>query len=232
MATTERDDPMAIYGQEKFKTLSRAEEVELFRKVQAGDKAARDLFIRSNIGLFISTARKYAMNNQILGDLIQEGALGMIEEAMKKFNPNQGIKFSTYATHWIKAYVVNYNRVGQHPVKYSPADGIGHNLQFISTDAPANPKHGSKTFGENMTAGTISPEGVAEENEMKKHVREAIATLPDERERAIAEGNLMGDRTLREIGEDFGVSSQAIGVSKKRVMGKLARILKKKGVDD
>jgi RNA polymerase primary sigma factor len=75
--------------------------VELRRAAAAGAKA-KDRFIRSNLRLVVSIARRYPLPQGMdLGDLIQEGNLGL-EHAVDKFDWRRGFKFSTYATFWIR----------------------------------------------------------------------------------------------------------------------------------
>ncbi len=74
---------------------------EVDRQIRQSDKA-RDIFIRANLRLVVSVARRYPLPNGMeLADLIQEGNLGL-EHAVTKFDWRKGFKFSTYATFWIR----------------------------------------------------------------------------------------------------------------------------------
>lgn len=84
--------------------LSREEEVELSKRIEMGDKAARDKMIRANIRLAISIAKNYSKKGVDLEDLIQESSLGLIR-AVDRFDWRKGFKFSTYACWWIKQAV-------------------------------------------------------------------------------------------------------------------------------
>src|SRR5437764_702554 len=85
----------------KHPLLTAAEEVELAKRIERGDLAAKERMINANLRLVISVARKYQGQGLPLGDLIQEGMLGLIR-AVEKFDWRKGFKFSTYGTLWIR----------------------------------------------------------------------------------------------------------------------------------
>lgn len=85
--------------------LTREEEVELAKQIEAGDMDARDELVEANLRLVISIAIKFQGSNVPLEDLIQEGNLGLIRAA-DKFDYRKGFKFSTYAIWWIKQAIM------------------------------------------------------------------------------------------------------------------------------
>ncbi len=97
------DDSVRLYLREigRVPLLTGAEEVELAKKIEAGDKIAKDKMVEANLRLVVSIAKKYIGRGLDLLDLIQEGSSGLLR-AVEKFDYTKGYKFSTYATWWIR----------------------------------------------------------------------------------------------------------------------------------
>ena len=96
-------DATSIYLNEigVSKLLTADEEKKYARRIRKGDEAARHRMIESNLRLVVKIARRYINRGLPLLDLIEEGNLGLIH-AVKKFDPERGFRFSTYATWWIR----------------------------------------------------------------------------------------------------------------------------------
>jgi RNA polymerase primary sigma factor len=86
----------------RYPLLTAAEEIELAKRIERGDLRAKEKLISSNLRLVVSIAKRYQVSTQLtLLDLMQEGMLGLIRAA-EKFDWRRGLKFSTYATFWIR----------------------------------------------------------------------------------------------------------------------------------
>ena len=97
------DDPVRMYLKEigRVPLLTVEEEVDLARRMEAGDESARHRLEEANLRLVVSIAKRYVGRGMMFLDLIQEGNLGLLK-AVEKFDYSKGYKFSTYATWWIR----------------------------------------------------------------------------------------------------------------------------------
>ena len=97
------EDPVRMYLKEigRIPLLSSEEEIELAKRMEAGDEEAKKKLSEANLRLTVSIAKRYSGRGMQFLDLIQEGNLGLIK-AVEKFDYRKGYKFSTYATWWIR----------------------------------------------------------------------------------------------------------------------------------
>jgi len=247
--------------------LTADEERELSKVIEAGQRAARkvalgsddltlrhavnsaavakDRFIRANLRLVVSVARRYPLPPSMeLLDLIQEGNLGL-EHAVDKFDWRKGFKFSTYATFWIrqaigraldqKASLVRIpgdraaslraalRQTGSEGEELDQENAQLHRLTTpVSLDRPVG-DDGDATLGDLIAADVVSPEAAMLAGVDRELLDELLDTL-DGRARYAVEarfGLLDGEtKSFREVGEDLGVTAEA------------ARRLVKRAVDD
>jgi len=101
--TWDENTSLRLYLREAVETplLTPQQEIELARRVQAGDEAAREHMIKANLRLVVKIAREYEDYGLPLLDLINEGNIGLMR-AVERFDPTKGAKLSTYAAWWIK----------------------------------------------------------------------------------------------------------------------------------
>ncbi len=105
-----RADPMSAYMAEvqRHPLLPREEEERLARLYRSsGDLDAAARLVSANLRLVVKLAHEYHRNPLSLLDLVQEGNIGLMQ-AVKKFDPERGVKLSTYAAWWIRAYILRY----------------------------------------------------------------------------------------------------------------------------
>ena len=103
---------------EHYDELDREAELELAERWQKGDRAAAERLVTCNLRYVVRIALMYRGYGIRVADLIEEGNLGLLE-AVRRFEPERGLRFMTYASYWIRAYVL------AHVLKQSTLVGVG-----------------------------------------------------------------------------------------------------------
>ena len=207
--------------------------VALKRKVKQAEQA-KDRFIRSNLRLVVSIARRYPLPQGMdLLDLIQEGNLGL-EHAVDKFDWRRGFKFSTYATFWIRQAIgraldqkaslirIPGDRSASLRAALRQASGDGETLDQanaelhrlttpVSLDKTVG-DDGDATLGDLMANGDPTPEDAVMVGVESDLLSDLLHTLEPRARYAVEArfGLLDGERkSFREVGESLGVTAEA-----------------------
>ena len=216
--------------------------VELKREVRAA-AAAKDRFIRANLRLVVSVARRYPLPTAMdLLDLIQEGNIGL-EHAVDKFDWRKGFKFSTYATFWIrqsigraldqKASLVRLpgDRSAALRAAMRAASATGEELpaEYAELARLRSPTSLDRTIGDDDSSELVdivaddapSPEDIVLERIDHEMIADLLSVL-DERARWAVEqryGLADGEKhSYREVGDELGVTAEAARRLVKRAM--------------
>jgi len=156
----------------RYPLLTAAEEVELAKRIERGDRAAKERMITSNLRLVVSIARRYQTQGITLGDLIQEGVIGLIR-ATEKFDWRKGFKFSTYATWWIRQAVqrgvANKARTIRIPVHV-----VEREQKVTRTERELSAKLGRTPSDEEIAEGAKLP--LAQVREVREAARAVAST--------------------------------------------------------
>jgi RNA polymerase primary sigma factor len=220
-------------GRDARARLDAGEHSPALRKAATDACLARQHFIRANLRLVVSIARRHPRPTSMdLLDLIQEGNLGL-EHAVDKFDWRKGLKFSTYATYWIRQAVgralsqkgslirlpddaASSLRAALRQVS-GDADHLDaenarlHRLTSpTSLDRPAGAEDGIGLVNM-LAADVLSPEQVLIEREEQQMLHDLLAALPARNRLAVEQRFGLADsrrRTYREIGERLGVSPE------------------------
>jgi RNA polymerase primary sigma factor len=100
----------------RYPLLTRADEVQLAKRVEAGDPVAKQRLVESNLRLVVTIAKTFRTGALDLLDLVQEGTLGLMKAA-ERYDWRRGTKFSTYASWWIRAGIMEALSATSHPIR-------------------------------------------------------------------------------------------------------------------
>jgi RNA polymerase sigma-32 factor len=160
---TSPNDDVAFYIAESKRAprLERDQEMALALRWKTGDRAAGDALARANLRHVVAVAMKYRRYGVPVSELIAEGNFGVVH-ALGKFEPERGIRFVTYAAHWVRAYILD------HVIKSWSMVGGG--------SGPLRSRLFFKLRRERVRAVNLMGEGEAADN----MVAERVGVTPDE----------------------------------------------------
>ena len=172
------------------------EEIELGRKARDGDRAARDALVQANLRLVVSVAKKYLENGFTMQDLIQEGNIGLLTAA-ERFDPDQGCRFSTYATYWIREticrYIYDNYRLIRLPVHVCDARRkLNKTINDLSLKY-----HREPTIEEIAKAANLPEEKVTDLLTVSSEIMSLDKPLQGEEVDDYSYGNLIGDEKIK-----------------------------------
>lgn len=268
-------DPVRMYLREigRVFLLTYDEEVSLAKRVEKGDRRAREKLINANLRLVVSIAKKYVNRGLTLLDLIEEGNIGLMR-AVAKYDWRRGFKFSTYATWWIRQAITRaiadqartiripvhmvetinkFNRIsrklmqefGREPTPEEvalemevPVEKVREIIKVsqepASLEAPVGEEEDSR-LGDFIQDASAGPTDQATQALLKDDIREMLSTLSPREAKVLEYRFGLEDgkqRTLEEVGKEFGVTRERIRQIEAKAIRKLRHPTRAKKLRD
>lgn len=177
-----------------YPLLSKDEEYDLSVRASSGDNFAREKLIISNLRLVVSVAKKYMNIGIPIQDLIQDGNIGLIK-AVEKFDPSMDIRFSTYATWWIKQSILRSLNMSKGAMRYPSYvhDNLSKINKFI--------KHYKEQYALTPDKSLISKQLEIKESEVEKClnlINLSFVSLEEPFQENVTLHNIIADSTFLE----------------------------------
>ncbi len=177
---------MYLYDISKSRVLTKDEEIETAQAIKRhGDKQAEQKLVTGNLRLVVKIAMDYHRYHLNVMDLIQEGNVGLLR-AVRKFDPDRGTRFSTYASFWIRAYILKYLMDSWSIVKVGTKDS--QRKLFFSL---------------NKAKDKLERDGVAISSQVLAENLDVSAADIDDMQIRLTNGDVSLDETLYEGGDEL-----------------------------
>ncbi len=234
-----KKDYSQFFGKLKVESLTVEQSAELHRAYVAGDKQAGQRMIESVLPLVISEAKRsclYYDRALSMADLVQAGSMGVMK-ALTKFDPEIGVKFSTYAIWWIR------QRIGREIAErrntiYTPKHGYKHKRQeytenieranfVLSLDVLSHSKlNGEGQLKDLIVDACPPPDEVATRNETAVRVQQLMQSLLPH-ERRIIEMRFMEGVILQDVADQLGISRERVRQIEAKALQRMRRRAKR-----
>ncbi|MDD2822565.1 MAG: RNA polymerase sigma factor RpoD [Candidatus Daviesbacteria bacterium] len=268
-------DPVRQYLREigRVSLLTAAQEIELAKASEKGERRAKDKLISANLRLVVSIAKKYVGRGMSLLDLIEEGNMGLMR-AVEKYDWKRGFKFSTYATWWIRQAITRaladqartiripvhmvetinrFNRaqrklmqdLGREPTPEEVAKELGIDpakareiIKVSQEPTSLATKVGDEEdseLGDFIEAPGLKPDEQATRALLRAHLDEVLDSLSPREKRVLQLRFGIEDgkqRTLEEVGKEFGVTRERIRQIEAKAIRKLRHPTRAKKLRD
>lgn len=241
LETTPPDTPLPVptdLDGKPTRRLTAEDEHLLAHRIQTwGDVESRNALVLANLGLVHLVANQFRRGDVRYDDLVQEGTLGLMR-ATETFEPDRGVRFSTYSVYWIRAKIQRYlQRLDRDDVPSIPGANMEEDekgrrrrprARKLSIERPVDADGEGRTLGDTLATALDGPDDVTLQHERVSLVRrvlhEVSVELGDPRLNVIIEGRLLAEepQTLAELGQRLSLSREGARLLESKVL-KLAR---------
>ncbi len=209
----------------QYRQLSHEEEYKLTRQYQEGNEAAGQEIVKTNLMFVVNVCRKYFYSGHNYLDIIQEGNLGLIQ-ALKRFDPERGVRFTSYAVWWIKAFIKKfmYKSTKVH------TGTLTHARELVSLDEQLGSDDATNSRLLDFLTDEDDPEKLFHVRQVSDNISSLLAEsfrFLSKREVFILRKRFFSDPplTLKQIADQLGVSRERVRQIEAKSIKKLKKIL-------